>query len=115
MTPDAGDLDKQLAGFENFLGFAHSLGATKVRAPAGVRISSDGQRVELFFSHADFPDASFGYRAKTPGRDPHEQLWLAEELATGALHRLMRDTAAVADSAGMTWLRLDGQELRTDS
>jgi len=85
-----------------------------VQATADATISDDGQRVELFSSHRDFPDARFGYRAKAPGEDDHEKLWLAEELATGGLHRIMRDTLA-ADSAGITWLRLDGPLLRTDS
>jgi hypothetical protein len=71
--------------------------------------------IVFFFSHRDFPDAHFGYRAKAPGEDDYEEVWLAEELATGALHRVMRDTAPAPDTAGITWLGLDGQLLRADS
>ncbi|MHB2027850.1 MAG: hypothetical protein ACYCPT_03420 [Acidimicrobiales bacterium] len=70
--------------------------------------------MDLFFSHKDFSNAHFGYRAKAPGEDVHEKLWLAEELATGALHRIMRDTNPAADAAGITWLRLNEQLLRAD-
>jgi len=114
VTPNARTLDEQLTSFELFVGFAHQLGAPQVQA-ADATISDGGQRVELFFSHSDFPDARFGYRAKAPGEDVHEKLWLAEELATGALHRIMRDTTPPADAAGITWLRLDEQLLRADS
>ncbi|MGC8510985.1 MAG: hypothetical protein ACP5PB_08975 [Acidimicrobiales bacterium] len=114
MTPNVGTLSEQLTSFENFTDFARELGAPEVQV-ADVTISDDGQRVELFFSHRDFPDARFGYRAKTPGEDVHEKLWLAEELATGALHRIMRDGTPVIDAAGITWLRLDEQLLRADS
>jgi hypothetical protein len=71
--------------------------------------------VAWFFSHGEFPGMRFGYWAKTPGEDGHEVLWLAEELATGALHRLIRGAAAPApDAVGITWLRLHGQLLRGD-
>jgi hypothetical protein len=106
-------LNEQLMSFEMFTDFAHQYGAPQVRAADAT--VSDGRRVELFFSHGDFPNARFGYRAKTPGEDVHEKLWLAEELATGALHRIMRDTTTIADAAGITWLRLDEQHLRVDS
>jgi hypothetical protein len=115
VTPNVRALDEQLTSFRAFIDFAHQLGATRVQVAADATISGDGQRVELFFSHGDFPDARFGYRAKEPGEDDHERLWLAEELATGALHRIMHDTTPPADSAGITWLRLDGQILRADS
>ena len=115
MTSHVRTLEEQLASFGTFIDFVHQLGATRVQAAADATISGDGQRVELFFSHADFSDARFGYHAKAPGEDAHERLWLAEELATGALHRIMRDTTPAADSAGITWLRLDGQLLRADS
>jgi len=108
-------LDEQLTSFGTFIDFVHQLGATRVHATADATISDDGQRVELYFSHGDFPDARFGYRAKAPGEDAHERLWLAEGLATGALHRIMRDTNPAADSAGITWLRLNGQLLRAHS
>ena len=107
-------LNAQLTSFEIFTDFAHQLGAPQVRTSVAT-ISDDGQRVELFFSHKDFPSARFGYRAKEPGQDDHEKLWLTEELATGALHRIMRDAPPTADATGITWLRLDEQLLRADS
>jgi len=106
--------NEQLASFENFTHFAHQLGASQLQA-ADATISDDGQRVEFFFSHTDFSNARFGYRAKAPGEDIHEKLWLAEELATGSLHRIMRDTTPAADASGITWLRLDEHLLRTHS
>jgi hypothetical protein len=107
-------LNAKLTNFENFTDFAHQLGAPQVQASVAT-ISDDGQRVELFFSHKDFPSARFGYRAKAPGQDDHEKLLLTEELATGALHRIMRDAPPTADATGITWLRLDEQLLRVDS
>jgi len=114
VTPNVRTLNEQLTSFENFTDVAHQLGAPQVQA-ADATLSDDGQRVELFFSHSDFPNARFGYRAKVPGEDVHERLWVAEELATGALDRIMRDIAPAADAAGITWLRLDDQLLRVDS
>ncbi|MHB1208364.1 MAG: hypothetical protein ACYC1I_01490 [Acidimicrobiales bacterium] len=107
-------LNDQLRSFENFVDFAHQLGALRVLA-TDARIVDDGSSVELLFSYSEFPDARFGYRAKAPGEDVHEKIWLAEELATGALQRIMRDDAPKGDVAGITWLRLDGQLLRADS
>ncbi len=114
VTPNARALDEQLASFEVFTDFAHSLGAPQVEAVEAI-ISDSGERVELFFSHKDFPNARFGYHAKAPGEDLHEQVWLAEELATGALHGIMREPIPTADAAGITWLRLDEQLLRDDA
>jgi hypothetical protein len=114
VTPNVRTLDEQLTSFETFIDFAHQLGALQVQAVEAT-ISDVGQSVELFFLHNDFADARFGYRAKAPGEDAHEELWLAEGLATGALHRIMRDITPAADAAGTTWLRLDGQLLRDDS
>lgn len=107
-------LNEQLTSFELSSDFAHELCATQVQT-ADATVSDDVQRVEIFFTHSSFPNARFGYRAKAPGEDIHEKLWLAEELATGALHRIMRDTNPTADAKGITWLRLDGQLLRADS
>jgi len=92
VTPKVRTIDEQLTSFETFIDFAHQLGAPQVQA-ADATISSDGQKVVLFFSHSDFPDTRFGYLAEAPSGDVHEVLWLAEELATGALHRIMRDPA----------------------
>lgn len=114
VTPTVRTLDEQLTSFETFIDFAHQVGAPQVHT-VDATISDGGQNVELFFLHSDFPDVRFGYCAKTPGADAHEKLWLAEELATGALHRIMRDITPTADAAGITWLRLDGQLLRADS
>ena len=114
VTPSVRTLNEQLTSFEVFTDFAHQLGAPQVQA-AVATISDDGQRVEPFFSHEDFPNARFGYRAKAPGQDAHEKLWLGEELATGALHRIMREATPPADAAGITRLRLDEQLLRADS
>jgi hypothetical protein len=113
-APNVRTPEEQLTSSGTFIDFAHQLGAPQVHA-TDATISDGGQKVELFFSHRDFPDARFGYHAKTPGDDVHEKLWLAEELATGALHRIMRDTTPAADAAGITWLRLDEQLLRADS
>lgn len=106
-------LDEQLTSFATFVENAHQLGVPLVQADA--TISDVDQIVVLFFSHGDFPDARFAYRAKAPGEDAHEELWLLEELAVGALHRVMRGDAPTRDAAGTTWLRLDGQLLRIDS
>jgi hypothetical protein len=114
VTPNVRTLYEQLTSFETFSDFAHQLGALQVQA-VDATISDVSKKVELFFLHSDFPEARFGYRAKAPGEDVHEKLWLAEELATGALHRIMRDITPAADAAGTTWLRLDGQLLRADS
>ncbi|MHB1089040.1 MAG: hypothetical protein ACYC19_09815 [Acidimicrobiales bacterium] len=114
MTPKIRTLNEQLKSFETFADLAHQLGALQLET-TDARISDDGQTVELYWSHRDFPHARFGYLAKPPGEDDHELLWLGEELATGALHRIMRDTTPTGDAAGITWLRLDGQLLRADS
>ena len=106
-------LDEQRAIFETFVDLAHQMGARKVQK-GDATLSDDGQTVVLFFSHSDFPDARFGYRVKAPTEDAYEEVWLAEELATGALHRIMRDAAPSPDAAGITWLRLHGQLLRAD-
>ena len=114
VAPSVHTLGAQLTSFEVFTDFAHQVGAPNVQASVAT-ISDDGQRVVLLFSHKDFPGARFDYRAKAPGQDDHEKLWLAEELATGALHRIMREDPATADATGITWLRTDGQLLRADS
>jgi len=90
------------------------MGARKVQN-GDATLSDDGERVVLYFSHSDFPDAHFGYRSKAPNEDAYEEVWLAEELATGALHRIMREAAPAPDDRGITWLYLHGQLLRADS
>ncbi|HUY43592.1 MAG TPA: hypothetical protein VMU98_07510 [Acidimicrobiales bacterium] len=111
VTPNVRTLNEQLTSFENFTHFAHQLGASQLQA-VNATISDDGQRVELIFSHTDFSNARFGYRAEAPGEDVHEKLWLVEELAMGALHGIMRNTTPATDAAGITWLRLDEHLLR---
>lgn len=114
VTPRKHTLDERRTVFESFVDLAHAMGARKV--PNGhVTLSDDGETVILYFSHSDYPDARFGYRAKAPNEDADEEVWLAEELATGALHRIMRDVAPMPDDRGITWLFLDGQLLRADS
>ncbi len=114
VTPRVRTINEQLTSFKTFNDLAHQLGAPQVEA-VDVSISDGRKTVELCFSHCDFPDNRFGYRAKAPGKDDHEVLWLAEELATGALHRIMCDKTPADDAAETTWLRLDGQLLRVDS
>ena len=112
---DAG-LDEQRAAFERFAELAGEMGAGKLR-DARARIVDKGVRraVALRFSHVDFPGACFAYLAKPPGEDQHEAVWLAEELATGGLHRLVRAASAPADDEGVVWLHLHGQVLRLGS
>ena len=104
-TPNA-----QLTSFELFTVFAHQLGASKEQESVAA-MSDDGQRVEFFVTHKDFPSARCGYRANAPGHDDHAKLWLAEELATGALHRIMRKAPPTADATAITGLfgRWQGQ------
>jgi hypothetical protein len=62
-----------------------------------------GRRVAVLFTHQDFPGVRFGHRFPL---DPHaegrEQIWLKEEVETGALHRMM-DSQPTPDEAGITW------------
>ena len=62
-----------------------------------------GRRVAVLFSHQHFPGVRFGHRFPL---DPHaegrEQIWLKEEIETGALHRMV-DSRPTADDAGITW------------
>jgi len=59
--------------------------------------------VAVLFSHEHFPGARFGHRFPLePFAEGHEQIWLMEEIDTGALHRMMRNEPA-ADDAGIIW------------
>lgn len=59
--------------------------------------------VAILFCHADFPGARFGHRFPLePFAEGHEQIWLMEEIDTGALHRLIRNEPAT-DDAGIIW------------
>jgi hypothetical protein len=88
VTPNVRTLDEQLTSFGTFIDFVHHLGATQVQAAAGATISGDGQKVELFFSHGDFSDARYGYRAKTPGEDAQEKRTV--QAAIGLVAELLR-------------------------
>lgn len=71
----------------------------------------DSPVVHMFFRLESFSEVVFAYRSLPAGVDPHELLWLAEELATGALHRIMRSEPTLADPDGVIWLQLRGQLL----
>jgi hypothetical protein len=62
-----------------------------------------GRRVTVLFSHQDFSKARFGHRFPLePFAEGHEEIWLMEEIETGALHRMMRNQPAT-DDAGIIW------------
>jgi hypothetical protein len=62
-----------------------------------------GRCVAVLFAHKDFPGARFGHRFPLePFAEGHEQIWLMEEIDTGALHRMMRNEPT-ADDAGIIW------------
>lgn len=115
MSEDA-SLDVQQAAFERFPELAGEMGARRLQ-DVHARIVEKGDRraVAMFFSHLDSPGTGFAYLAKAPGDDRHEAVWLAEEFATGALHRLVRDASLPADDEGIVWLHLHGQALRAGS
>lgn len=108
-----GDADRlrQRSEFEQFPGLAEAMGVKGLRV-AGTHIVGQGSpTVALFFRLGDFPGELFAYRCMVPGEDPHEQVWLAEELATGALHRLVRDGRVDRVVDGVVWIRLRGSVL----
>jgi len=105
-------IEEQRSLFQGFIALAHEMGARKVRSgETGVIDDGASRSVVFLFSHDDFPDARFGYQCKPPADDPYEEIWLAEELATGALHRMMRYDEPRADAGGIIWTRLYGQLL----
>jgi hypothetical protein len=62
-----------------------------------------GRCVAVLFSHEQFPGARFGHRFPLePFAEGHQEIWLMEEIDTGALHRMMRNEPA-ADDAGIIW------------
>ena len=69
---------------------------------------SDNRRVVVFFSHEAFPEVRFAYRCKPPGADRYELVWLQEEIATGALHRMMAYDSPEPAEDGVIWTRLYG-------
>jgi hypothetical protein len=105
-------LQTQVSEFERFADLADAMGVEGIRVTA-VRIagSADSRAVHMFFRYARFADVLFAYRSMRADADPHERVWLAEEIATGALHRIMRSEQPVADRDGVVWLHLSGQRL----
>lgn len=113
MEPPA--IDSQRGRFDDFAKTAASLGVRGLRdCETAVTATGADARVNLFFSHEDFPGVRFGYRCLEPGDDPYEEVWLCEELATGALHRMMGYDAPVPAEDGIVWTRLHGQLLGAD-
>lgn len=106
-------IEEQSRVFQDFPSLAESMGVTGLRDAEVALGGVPDCRVVLLFSHVDFAGVRFGYRCKPPGEDRYEEVWLAEELATGALHRTMR-SGAPSDEAGTVWLRLHGQRLGAD-
>jgi len=113
MTADRHDIKDQLSRFQSFVALAREMGAKGVRGGEAVVIGSGSKRsVVVLFAHDDFPGTRFGYRCKTPADDRHEMIWLTEELASGGLHRIMRNDLPTPDKRGIIWTCLDGQVLR---
>jgi hypothetical protein len=72
---------------------------------AEVFITGSGpeSRIAVLFSHEHFPGVRFGHRfRREPGRKTYEDIWLKEEIETGALRRMMQDPPA-PDGAGVIW------------
>ncbi len=112
MAAHAASIEEQRSLFQGFVALAHEMGAKKVRSGETCVIDDGASRSVVFlFSHDDFPGTRFGYHCKPPADDPYEEIWLAEELATGALHRMMRYDEPTADEGGIMWTRLYGQLL----
>ena len=59
------------------------------------------QCVAVLFSHDSFPGVRFGHRF-TPPSGKHAEIWLMEEIETGALHRMMK-VRPWADDEGIIW------------
>ncbi len=61
------------------------------------------RRVAVLFSHRHFPGVRFGHRfPPDPDAAALEQIWLKEEIETGALDRMMQSQPA-ADETGIIW------------
>jgi hypothetical protein len=62
-----------------------------------------GRRVAVLFSHDKFPGIRFGHHfPREPGPETFEEIWLKDEIETGALHRMMEDSPA-PDEEGVIW------------
>ncbi len=108
---EVGTLQSQMAEYAGFAELAEAMHAGIGAITVRIAGTGDGRRVVVFFRQPDFPDELFGYRCMPPGADRHELVWLGEELATGALHRLMRSGTGTPDTDGVVWLRLRGSTL----
>lgn len=65
--------------------------------------SGPRRRVAVLFCHEYFPGVRFGHRFPLePFGEGHEDIWLMEEIDTGALHRMMNDPPP-ADKDGIVW------------
>jgi hypothetical protein len=65
--------------------------------------SGPRRRVVVLFCHERFPGVRFGHRFPLePFGEGHEDIWLMEEIDTGALHRMMDDPPP-ADEGGIVW------------
>jgi hypothetical protein len=59
--------------------------------------------VAVLSCHEHFPGVRFGHRFPLePFGEGHEEIWLMEEIDTGALHRMMNDPPP-ADRDGIVW------------
>ena len=102
--------ERQLSDFERFPELADPMGAD-IEVVVVRLVEKPHAHVVVFFRQHDFPDVLFAYQSKPPGADRYEQIWFAEELATGALHRMMGDSDRLADSDGVIWIHLREQIL----
>jgi hypothetical protein len=65
--------------------------------------AGDSANVVIVFSHADHPGVRFGHRFPAPDEaDGSEDIWLMEEVETGALGRLLGRHPS-PDSDGIVW------------
>jgi len=68
---------------------------------AEVIITETGPPLAILFSHDGFPGIRFGHRFKRPWTE-YALVSLMEDIETGALHRMMRDSPP-AEDAGIIW------------
>ena len=77
--------------------------AVVVEGPKG----ADARAIRMCFRHAEFPGVLIACRSWLAGTDPHERVWLIEEIATGALRRVTQSQPAVADADEVVWIQFD--------